>query len=122
MKRLLWVFIGLAVMGSAGCASAPSAPPTVDVTGNWQGTWSSAHGAGPITMSLKQTGSQYSGDLTMSGELVPRSGATQGVVSGNEMRLVEPSDLGGYLTVQGDEMTGVLRAQEDSKVTLRRQK
>jgi len=59
---------------------------------------------GPISMSLKQTGSQYPGTLTMTGELVSRSGPTQGVVSGSELRVVEPNDLTGYLSVQGNEM------------------
>jgi hypothetical protein len=38
MRRVLWFVVGIALLELADCAST-QAPPTVDVSGKWQGNW-----------------------------------------------------------------------------------
>src|SRR4029077_3048363 len=124
MKKLSPMLLALAVLAAAGCASEIG-PPTVDITGRWGGRWVSMTyggqpaavgrnpGSGTIEMTLTQTGSQYSGNLLVSGTKPvsvatgggsTTSGPTQGVVSGNEVRVLQPTSLTGSFTVQGDTM------------------
>jgi hypothetical protein len=117
------VLVVLAAVGCAGGAGSATMAPTVDVTGKWSGTWvgSGSVGSGMIEMTLKQTGSQYTGNLVVTGSLTDPSGFTQGVVSGNQVRIVLPSNLTGTLTAQGDSMTGDVQGAISAKVTLKRQ-
>ena len=121
MKTFSTMMVGL-VMLLAGCAGEvgpTTVAPTVDVTGTWAGTWVGtdlAVGTGPIKMTLKQTGSEYTGNLFMAHDSIgpgtvggPPFGLTQGVVSGNQVRVIGPSSLTGSLTVQGDSMTGTVQ-------------
>ena len=140
-SMMMLVLVILVVNGCAGGVGPATVAPTVDVTGKWAGTWAGtdlAVGTGPIEMTLKQTGSEYTGNLFMTGFStgfyqvggVPY-GPTQGVVSGNQVRVIAPSNLTGSLTVQGDSMTGtvqfrLLNSHEHgvyvANVTLTRQK
>ena len=127
MKMLSGIMIALAALGTAGCAGGgpATAPPTVDATGRWVGSWvatNPALGRGTIEMTLKQIGSQYSGSLLATGTRTDPSGPTQGIVSGNEVRMMQPSGMTGSLTVQGDSMFGTVHGVVDANVTLRRQK
>jgi hypothetical protein len=63
--------------------------------------------SGTIQMTLTQTGSQYSGNLLVPGDPTA-SGPTQGVVSGNQVRVLQPTSLTGSFTVQGETMSGEL--------------
>ena len=67
-------------------------------------------------MTLKQTGSEYTGNILMTHNTVGQgtvgstpSGLSQGVVSGNQVRVIGPLTLTGSLTVQGDSMTGTVQ-------------
>lgn len=129
MKVLSGILIALVTVAAAGCAgkmeSAAPMAPTVDVTGKWTGTWASITpglGQGFIEMTLKQTGSQYSGDLKATGTATDPSGPTEGIVSGNEVRILRPTGLTGRLTVQGDNMRGTVQGLVAGNVTLTRQK
>src|SRR5215470_7166159 len=68
MNTRAWIGIVVVVLIAAGCAGGvgpATVAPTVDITGKWVGTWTAtraALGSGSVTMTLKQTGSQYSGD------------------------------------------------------------
>src|SRR6266568_2579531 len=111
MKSLVGIMAVCVGLVAAGCAGfgPPTTAPTVDITGKWAGTWVATNpslGSGQIEMTLKQTGSQYSGNLLVTGTRTDPSGATQGVVSGNEVRILQPSNMTGSLTVQGDSMSG----------------
>jgi hypothetical protein len=119
MKKLSSMLLALVVLAAAGCAGEIG-PPTVDITGRWVGRWVAVNYDGPsvaatgapkrsgtIEMTLTQTGSQYSGNLLVTGPPTP-SGPTQGVVSGNQVRVLQPTILAGSLTVQGDIMSGEL--------------
>ena len=122
MKTFSTMMVGLVMLLVAGCAGAvgPSTvAPTVDVTGKWAGTWVGtdlALGNGAIAMTLKQTGSEYTGNLLVTGISIGLltvggipSGSTQGVVSGDKVSVIGPSNMTGSLTVQGDSMTGTMQ-------------
>ena len=123
--RTGFVLTLVCALAMAACATTASAPPTVDVTGKWAGTWQFTNpslGGGQVEMTLKQTGADYQGDMQVSGAAVNRTGYIQGTVSGNELRTIAPPGMTGYLTVKGDEMTGVVHGISDASVTLRRQR
>jgi len=126
MKTLQGIMIALAMLVTAVCAGGPATvAPTVDITGKWVGSWvatNPALGSGRIEMTVKQTGSQYSGNLLVTGSPTDPTGPTQGIVSGNEVRVIRPTNLTGSLTVQGDTMKGNVNGVVDANVTLNRQK
>ena len=127
MKKLSSMLLALVVLAAAGCAGEIG-PPTVDITGRWVGRWVALDHLGPsvaatgapkrsgtIEMTLTQTGSQYSGNLLVTGPPTP-SGPTQGVVSSDQVRVLQPTILTGSLTVQGDTMSGHLVLEAWSNV------
>ncbi len=128
MKTLSEIMMALVMLVAAGCAGGvgpATMAPTVDITGRWVGSWvatNPALGSGSIQMSVTQTGSQYSGTLLVTGTPTDPSGPTQGIVSGNEVRVMRPTNLTGSLTAQGDTMKGNLQGVVDANVTLNRQK
>jgi hypothetical protein len=131
MKLEAVLLAGLVMLGSAGCASGPSAPAsgsataTADVSGKWQGTWAyqqATLGSGQIVMTLTQTGSKATGMMTVTGAPVERSGAVSLLVTGNDVHLVYPTGFTGYLTASGDEMKGQIDGLNPANVVMRRQK
>jgi hypothetical protein len=127
MKKLSGIVFGLVVLAAAGCSSVGPATmaPTVDITGKWTGTWVATNpglGSGVIEMTLKQTGSQYTGNLLVTGTRTDPSGYTQGIVSGNNIRVMQPTNLTGSLMAQGDTMSGLLDGVVAANVNLKRQK
>jgi hypothetical protein len=128
MKMLSRIMIALVMLGATGCAGSggpATVAPTVNITGKWAGTWvatSATLGSGLISMTVTQTGSDYAGDLLVTGTLTDPSGPTGGIVSGNEVRMARPTNLTGSLMVQGDTMKGTLYGVVDANVTLNRQK
>jgi hypothetical protein len=114
------------LMGLAGCAaSMQQAPPTVDVSGKWQGDWvarQQTQGGGQIQLDIKQTGAKYSGNLLITGAPNDPSGLTEGYVTGNRVEITLPAGATGYLTVNGDEMSGLIAGMDGAKVTLKRVK
>src|SRR5436190_18530553 len=101
MKALFGTLLAVAMM-MAGCSSAPPAPPTTNVTGNWVGSW------------------QYENLQMGSGDMrgTFQQAIITGTVSGNEILLSEPAS--GRLTVSGSEITGMINGLNVAKVTLRR--
>jgi hypothetical protein len=128
MKTFSGSMIALVMLVAAGCASGVgprTMAPTVDNTGKWAGSWVSTNPAldsGTIEMTVKQTESKYAGNLLVTGTPTDPSGPTEGIVSGNEMRVMRPANLTGSLTAQGDTMEGNLHGVIDAHVTLNRQK
>jgi hypothetical protein len=119
--------IGLFALVISGCASteAPSTAPTVDVTGSWAGQWAYTNaslGGGQLELTLKQIGGKVSGNATISGTPVDRNGPVEGLVDGNQLRIVYPSSVTGRLTVQGDTITGQLDGLNPANVTLKKKK
>jgi hypothetical protein len=124
MRRVLSFVAGIALLGLAGCAST-QAPPTVDVSGKWQGNWIAlmpSQGGGQIQMDIKQTGSRYIGTILMTGARNDPTGLTEGFVTGNRVEITVPAGATGTLAVNGDEMSGTIAGMDGAKVTLRRQK
>jgi hypothetical protein len=129
MRRAGWLLISLMMIGLAGCAGGSSstqqAPPTVDITGKWQGNWVARQqnqGGGQIELNIKQTGSKWAGNLLITGAPNDPSGETQGYVTGNRVEITLPAGATGYLTVNGDEMGGLIAGMDGAKVNLKRAK
>jgi len=117
--------IGFMALGVAFCASASSAQTAANVSGHWQGTWAyqnASLGAGQVTMTLTQTGSKATGNMVVTGTPVPKSGAINIMLSGNDVYLVYPTGFTGYLAVPGDEMKGQIDGMNPANVVLKRQK
>jgi hypothetical protein len=126
MKKVAGMAIACVVLTVACQSIGPQVKaPTVDVTGKWAGNWTSLTpglGSGQIEMTVKQTGSEYTGNLLATGTRLERSGFTRGIVSGNQLQVIEPTGLTGTLTVTGDSITGTLQGQITGNVTLNREK
>jgi len=124
MKTALRFLSGFALLALAGCASMADTPPSVDVTGNWTGTWigNPATRSGTVNMTLRQNGSEATGDMRVTGAIVNRNGFVRGRVVGNTLMLTDPPDLRVTLTVNGDQMAGRGAGQIEGQVTLTRQK
>ena len=125
MRFATLLLVGLVALGGAGCASAPSTQAGADLSGKWQGTWAfknASLGGGQITMTLSQTGSKATGNMVVTGTPVDRSGSVTMMLSGNDVYLVYPTGMTGYLTVSGDDMKGQLDGMNPGNVVLKRQK
>ena len=124
MRPLRWLVVGVALLGETGCATT-QAPPTVDVSGKWQGGWVAlmpAQDAGQIQMDVRQTGARYAGTILVTGGRNDPTGLTEGYVTGNQVEITVPAGMTGTLSVNGDEMSGTLAGMGGAKITLRRQK
>ena len=116
-----------AIATITGCASTPTAPPAVNVTGKWAGNWTypdPALGGGTLSGTFQQDGGSLSGNFLIigGGNTVRYPSATViGFVSGRQVILSQPSS--GTLTVNesGNEMTGWINGLDQAKVTLRKQ-
>jgi hypothetical protein len=116
-----------AIATITGCASTPTAPPAVNVTGKWAGNWTypdPALGGGTLSGTFQQDGGNLSGNFLIigGGNTVRYPAATViGFVSGRQVILSQPSS--GTLTVNesGNEMTGWINGLDQAKVTLRKQ-
>jgi hypothetical protein len=99
-------------------------PPSVDVSGTWTGNWvgNPPTRSGSVIITLKQAGSEATGDMRVTGAVVNRSGFVRARVVGNTVQLLDPPDLRATLTVSGDEMKGTGSGQIEGQVALKRQK
>ena len=122
MRMPLGLLFGSVLLAGAACATAPAVAPSVDVTGQWVGTWAYENpsvGTGDIRGTLKQDGDKISGNFNISGPVVNSVAVVTGTISGNEIRLSAPST--GYMTVSGNEMTGTVNGLNVAKFKLRKQ-
>jgi hypothetical protein len=123
VQKLLVVGLTVVLGGCAG-ASTSAAPPSVNVTGKWAGTWSfrnPAMGGGQVTADLKQDGAKVSGPMSVSGPTSAEPTNFQGTVSGNTI-VLDAAHGSGTLTVKGDEMTGMVYGIMPATVSLKRQR
>src|SRR6267142_495500 len=61
---------GAVLMAVTACATGPAAPPSVNVTGQWVGTWAyenASIGTGDIRGTFQQDGAKVSGNFTITG-------------------------------------------------------
>ena len=127
MRFLASLLLIGAIAAVTGCASTPTAPPAVNVTGKWAGNWTypdPALGGGTLSGTFQQDGGNLSGNFLIigGGNTVRNPAATIiGFVSGHQVILSQPSS--GTLTVNesGNEMTGWINGLDQAKVTLRKQ-
>jgi hypothetical protein len=106
--------IGLFLLIASGCARSSdwieSTLVTVDVTGVWQGNASRAGGATasvPIVLTLQQSGTKVTGQVTLSSLSSARDTRVEGTVNGDVFRFSTPDgSRTGELLVDGDKMSG----------------
>ena len=113
----------LAIGGTIGVGAAVA--QTGNVSGKWQGTWvyqNQSLGSGQIVMTLTQSGTKATGNMVVTGTPTDRTGSVTVLVHGNDVYLVYPTGLTGYLTLSGDDMKGQLDGQNPANVVLKRQK
>jgi len=128
MKARWGITVALVMLVTAACAGGvgpATTAPTVDITGKWVGSWvaiNQALGNGVIEMTVTQNGSKFSGNLLVTGTRTDPTGPIQGTISGNQVQIIQPSELIGNLTVQGDTMKGIVHGVVDANATLTRQK
>jgi hypothetical protein len=122
LKKVAVPLLGVvAIVAVAGCggksssrpaASTPTGTPSASVSApaNVNGSWTGALvGGAPVSMDLKQTGANVTGDLRVGGR-ADISGPIEGTVEGNTIRLRERSGFGSapLLNVRGDQITGIV--------------
>ena len=74
-KTFTGMTIGLVALATASCATTPPQSPTVNVTGDWVGTWTCDHlsdGSGGVAAKMVQSGAKATG----SANITSRTGAS----------------------------------------------
>jgi len=70
MSTFFWPLV-IACALLFGCATSQTSrvakPPSVDVTGSWAGTFSWQNGVAPMTLTLRQTGADVTGEIVTTG-------------------------------------------------------
>ena len=127
MRRTRWLLLLAVALVSFEYAPAPAAPPTVDVTGSWTGTWiCTGFSAGEARATLQQSGAKVTGVLWLSGELdLNPGGPVNGTIEGNVLTLNWATrDATGFnqFTVNGDEMSGSAQLLQRLQFSLARAK
>ena len=95
---------------AAGCARADwvgSTLVTIDVSGDWRGSYATGPLRGSIAMKLEQWGAKVTGTYELSAPSIA-SGTVGGSISGDTLRFEGATLLNGQLTVGIDEMAGFL--------------
>jgi hypothetical protein len=120
MRALLGLLTGGLIVAVSACATMPSPPPSVDVSGAWVGKWSAFQGAGggDLRCTFLQDRATLHGELDIRNPTVNRT-YVSGRVSGNEITLLAPEE--GRLVVNGDEMTGTVQGIVRGRIQLRRE-
>jgi len=110
------------MLAVGACAmTVPPAPPAVNVSGNWAGTWwafEGQGGSGTLRGVFVQDGPKVSGQFEVLGPAVNTT-FVSGHVTGSALRLDTPAN--GTLMVNGGEMTGTIDGVAVTRVILRRQ-
>ena len=112
------ILIVLIVAGCAGTASAPAANSSVDVSGEWVGTWRVGGGAGGFRMTLQQVGSTVTGEVPMTMSC-GQAGALTGVVTPTRLKWTAGC-LSGLFWLEGDSMAGRMTGAVVYEVTVSR--
>jgi hypothetical protein len=121
MRILPGLLLAGVMIVATACATMPPAPPSVDITGSWVGQWAYENpsvGSGDVRGTFKQDGANLSGRFDVTGPVVNRTANVVGFVSGNEVRLSQPSS--GTLTISGNQISGLINGLNVAKITLRR--
>jgi hypothetical protein len=117
--RLTFVFLALCGV-LAGCGTAQQAQrPTANVSGVWTGSARTGETFMPVTMTLTQSGTTVTGDMSVGGRFELTGGVT-GSIEGELLTLSLERVTLGELTVKQDTMSGQVFA--GLPVSLRRSK
>jgi hypothetical protein len=100
VKGLAVIILAIAVSSCGGGSSSPSAPSTTpaNVNGAWTGSASDSSGPGTMTWQITQSGTSFSGNLTMSDSAtnVTGRGSVSGTVSGSTIQFSISVPAGGF--------------------------
>ena len=106
--KLLRLMIATLTLATAGYASAQAPKPTVNVTGNWIGSFvcnDASLGSGIVVMKLNQTGSKVVGDVSVTGRSGLTNAAANASIQGDQL-VLPGTNASGSFTVSGDTMSG----------------
>jgi hypothetical protein len=121
-RSLLLATLAVAALGCVRPDWVGSTLVTVDVSGDWTGTWTQGTSfRGALEMKLAQRGAKVTGTVQFYPDRPSGPRVLEGTVSGDTLRLAE--NAGGFtgeLTVGFDEMTGLLagRSFAGSRISL----
>jgi hypothetical protein len=111
MKILAIGFLALLATASAGCGAAREAQqaaanaPTANVAGTWTGSAGTGGVSVPINMTLAQTGTDVSGNISVGGR-PDLSGPVKGTVQGEIVKLSTSTVTLGQMIAKGGVMSG----------------
>jgi hypothetical protein len=111
MKILAIGFLALLAAASAGCGAAREAQqaaanaPTANVAGTWTGSAGTGGVSVPINMTLAQTGTDVSGNISVGGR-PDLSGPVKGTVQGEIVKLSTSTVTLGQMIAKGGVMSG----------------
>jgi hypothetical protein len=111
----------IAAVGCAGAREeqkAAMSAPTANVAGTWTGNAGQGGSSLPVTMTLAQTGTNLTGNISVAGR-PDVSGPVKGTVTGELVNLSTATTTFAQLRAQQDTMTG---QSSIGQVILRRQK
>jgi hypothetical protein len=111
--------LAIACMFVLGCATAQPQQPTVDMNGTWAGGYTGGSTSQPrrgtVTMTLRQTGSEVTGETVS--DTPALNGPIRGTVSGNTFSWASPGE-GGRAAVEGNSMNGTTHGDRVSSNTI----
>jgi hypothetical protein len=115
--------LALICLATVGCAAvkeekAMANAPTANVVGTWSGYAGQGAAGVPVDLTLAQTGSNVTGNLTVAGR-PDLSGPVTGALQGELLKLSLATATFSQLEVKGDTMTGMTSV---GQVILRRSK
>jgi len=111
MKILAIGFLALLAAASAGCGAAREAQqaaanaPTANVAGTWTGSAGTGGVSVPINMTLAQTGTDVSGNISVGGR-PDLSGPVKGTIQGEIVKLSLTTVTLGQMIAKGGVMSG----------------
>jgi hypothetical protein len=116
--------LALFCIAAVGCAAAREEQqaalnaPTANVAGSWTGNAGSGGVSVPVSLTLGQTGTDVTGNVTVAGR-PDLSGPVKGAVQGEVLKLSLATTTFSQLIAKGDTMTGMTSV---GQVVLRRSK
>jgi hypothetical protein len=99
MRSFSVIILAIAVSSCGGGSSSPSAPSTpANINGTFAGAASDSSGPGTMTWQITQSGTSFSGNLTMTDSTtnVTGRGSVSGTVSGSTIQFSISVPAGGF--------------------------
>ena len=111
MRATTVVLLALFCIAAIGCAAAREeqrrelSAPTANAAGTWTGTAGTGGTSIPVTLTLSQSGTNVTGNLSVAGR-PDLSGPVKGTVEGELVKLSLATTTFAQMRVQQDTMTG----------------